>query len=304
MTGAERPPAGYYPFAVGSLRCASVSDGYFVGKVEIPAVEIGVEEVVGHLRRRGRDPERLRSQLSCLVISDREAGRTALIDTGIGAMPGPAGVPSETAGRLVDNLRAADVDPGEIDTVLISHLHRDHIGGAFDADDEPVFPNATFHLGREEVDFWSGDDPDLSGNLAPPSFREASVAFAQRFLRLASGRTETFELGEEILPGIVAVAVPGHTPGQSAFLIGSGEDALLYTADAFGDPVISIEKPGWRFFGDADSPIAVATRERLIAELRGERRRFFTPHFPWPNLGRIGAVDEHAVWMPEPYTWS
>jgi glyoxylase-like metal-dependent hydrolase (beta-lactamase superfamily II) len=299
----DSPPAGYYPFKVGDLSCIAVSDGYLVGAVEMLACEISLDEVLGYLEQRGLKMERAGSQLSCLLIRDPKAGRTVLIDTGIGQAPGPTGAPIATAGKLIENLAAAGVDPEEIDTVLISHLHPDHVGGAFAPDGRPVFPNATFQIGSAEVDFWSGEAPDLSGIMAPPQFAQASIAVAKRFLGLVEPQAEQFAFGAEILPAITSVAVPGHSEGQSAFLIESGDDALFYTADAVGNSVISIERPEWRFFGDADSATAIATRKRLIGELRDERRRFFTPHFPWPNLGRIGTVGEQAVWMPEPYGW-
>lgn len=296
-------PAGYYPFTVGKFDCVALSDGYVVAPVESLAAEVNSDELRSYLVSRGVAVEGFRQQISCLLVVDRDSGKTVLIDTGLGELPGPGGTPLPTAGKMLANLTAAGVDSEAVETVLISHMHPDHVGGAFYQDGEPVFPNAAFRAGENEAAFWSGESPDLSGQLAPPQMQEVLIMVARSFIELAADRIGTFAAGETVVDGITAVSVPGHTQGQMGFLIQSDGESLLYTGDAMGHPVTSVERPVWRFGFDQDSPTAVATRTRLVQELGGTHQRFFTPHFPWPNLGRIGAVADQAVWMPEAYDW-
>ena len=303
-TSPRPDPAGHYPFRVGGLQLVALSDGFIPTQdVRFMAPEVEPEELVGHLQRRGLSTKRLYTQVSCLLIGDLSS-ETVLIDGGIGRLPGAAGVPVATAGRLADNVRAAGVAADEIDVVLVSHLDPDHVGGLFDGDGRPTYPRARYLVAEDEARFWSQDAPDLSGQLGPPLVREHRARFAKDFLAYAGDRLETFAAGDAVLDGVVSVPVAGHTPHQVGFLLQSEDDELLYTADAFGNPLVSIERPHWRFTLDIDSPTAIATRRRLIAELQQTRRRFFTPHFPWPSLGRIGTLDGHPLWTPEPYAWT
>jgi glyoxylase-like metal-dependent hydrolase (beta-lactamase superfamily II) len=297
-------PAGFYPFTVGRLRCLTISDGFVPTEVEMLGFAVDADDIAGHLRRRGHDITEMRSQISCLLVADPEHGRTTLIDTGIGSMPGPSGAPLPTAGKLVENLCAAGFDPGEVDTVLLSHLHPDHIGGAFDPAGRPAFPQAHLFASEEEVAFWSADAPDLSRLLVPPEAAADLVRSARRFIDMAGDRLHTFQTGSAPVPGITAIGAPGHTPGQVGYLVESDNADLLYTGDAFGHAVLSVECPEWPFALDSDPETAVRTRQRLIEDLGARRGRFFTPHFPWPNLGRIGAVGTQAVWTAEPYDWA
>lgn len=296
-------PAGYHPFRVGKLEFLALSDGFLPSEVAMLAPEVPLPELVDYLETRGHETARRHTQLSCLVSRDPLSQRVILVDGGIGQLPGRGGMPVATAGQLASNLQAAGVSPEAVDTVLVSHLHPDHIGGLFDSDDQPVYPNATFFVAQDEAQFWRQEAPDLSGILAPPPFREQVIRVAQHFLELVDGRLRTFAAGDAVLDCVKAISLAGHTPHQVGFLFESDGDALLYIADAMGHPLVSVERPGWRFTLDAEPATAIDTRKRLVAELRESRRRFFTPHFPWPNVGRIGTLEGHPLWVSEPYAW-
>jgi glyoxylase-like metal-dependent hydrolase (beta-lactamase superfamily II) len=303
--GARAPAqSGVYPTRVGELDCLIVSDGHLPSDASRLAVDVDVQEVVSFLAGRGIDVRQLITQLSCLLVRNHPVGGVVLVDGGIGTLPVAGGHPVPTAGHLRANLAAAGVSAEAVETVLVSHLHPDHIGGLFDDDDRPAYPNATYHVPSTEAKFWSQDEPDLSGQLAPPGMREGEVAFAQRFLSLASPRTRFFTPGDTVMEGVESRSLPGHAPGQAGFVFGVGEDSLFYTADVAGHPIVSVEHPEWRFALDMDAELAKATRRQLIDDLRESRQRFLSAHFPFPNLGRVGTHGGSAVWMPEPYRWS
>lgn len=211
-----------------------------------------------------------------------------LVDSGIGKLLGLHGKPLLTAGFTARALAAVGVEPESVETVLVSHIHPDHIGGLFDEEDRAVFPNARYHVGREELAFWEQPEPDLGGTLLPPFIQVDTVRSAKRFLAVAQGQMELFSAGDEVVPGVRSVPLPGHTPGQVGFLFDSGgEEPLFYTADALANRPVSIQRPEWRFAFDEDSPVAVDTRKRLLDFTVEKGWPLFTPDFPWPALGRI-----------------
>ena len=220
-----------------------------------------------------------------------------LVDAGIGRLPGPAGLPIPTAGRLAASLAACGVDSESIETVLVSHLHPDHVGGLFDEEDRPVFPRAHYHVSQEEIAFWSQPSPDLSGALMPPLMKRDAVRDAKRVLALAAERIVPFPAGAEVTQGVTSVSLEGHTPGQVGFLFDGGGESLLYTADAAPHRSVSLMKPDWRFSFDADAAVAIATRKRLIKLLLEEDWTLFTPHYPWPAVGKLVRRDGEVRWV-------
>ncbi len=160
--------------------------------------------------------------------------------------------------------------------------------GAFERDGKPLFPNATFHVSEEEVAFWLDPGTDLSGTLMPPPFRKEVIRNACWFLLQSLGRLRTFPAGGEPIPGVKSVSLPGHTPGQVGFIFGSGGETLIYTADAGGNYLVSLQKPDWRFQNDNDAQTATATRTKLWATISDNNWRMFAPHFPWPVVGHLG----------------
>ena len=284
-------------FRIGGLKCWSLSDGYIPSPVKNSAPVVPEAELAAFLSERGEHLTERNTPLNCLLIELPKVGYT-VVDAGIGSMPGVGGKPVATAGRFRESLAASGVSPSEINVVLVSHLHPDHIGGLFGDDDQPLFANATYFVPEEDVEFWGGSTPDLSGSLLPPPMRVDVVKAAHRFLRLAAGKLSTFRAGEDPVPGVRSMLLAGHTPGQVGFLFESEGEALLYSADAISHPFISIERPEWRHGFDADSNRAIATRKVLIVQLLENSWYNFTPHFPWPAFGRLRAKEDAVFWHP------
>ena len=282
----------FFVFKIGNIECVSLSDGYFKGPLRAAAPEVPEEELRAFMTSNGASAEFLITPLSCLFL--RLPGRNVLVDTGIGTM-----IPAPTAGKLQDALREAGIDPEEVDTVLLSHLHQDHVGGAFMRDGRPLFPNATYHASEEEVEFWLNPGTDLSGTLMPLSMRKMVINNARRFLLFSLGSLCTFPSGGEAIPGVDTVPLPGHTPGQVGFIFQSEGETLIYTADAGGNLFISLQKPDWRFQNDNDAQTASATRRKLWEHVIDENWHLFAPHFPRPAVGSLTEESGKIFFRPK-----
>ena len=250
----------------------------------------------------GTDPPavpRLRA-LACLLLRMPDTGRLVLMDAGWGPNARRFGKRLPTAGRLHESLALAGIDAVDIDAVLVSHIHPDHVDGLFDDAGRKLFPNASYHAAAEEVAFWSRDDLDLSGSPAPAPLREQMIGSARRMLGFAGGALRTFRTGEDALPGIATIGLPGHTPAQVGFVMSYGGDRLLYTADAMTTPEMSVDTPERLNAYDFDPEQGVETRRTLLRMLSEPGWHSFTPHFPFPGLGQVQAEADRFVWQPAP----
>ena len=282
-------------FRIGELDCIALSDGYLPSKTRLTAPEVAQDELAAFLVERGEHPTDKITQITCLLVDLPDVG-LVLVDTGHGRLPGPNGQPIPTAGQLPRAFAEAGIEPAAIEHILISHIHPDHFGGTFDDQGNPRFPNATYHVPKEDVDFWAQEAPELGGSLLPPPMAAQVVRNAHDFLKYAGDRLHVFPAGGSPLPGVGTILLDGHTPGQVGFLFESGGEAMLYSADAAHHHLIALERPDWRFSFDADSPRAIATRKRLVAQLADNQWYNFTPHFPWPSFGRITRIGDRMVW--------
>ena len=203
----------------------------------------------------------------------RIAGALVLIDTGIGAEPPPGWGPVH--GSLVSELAMASITPGEVDHVVITHVHRDHIGGATGPDGEPAFPYATYHL--HPADWSAAVDADA------PSVR---AAFERSMRPIADrDRLAVVEADHEVVPGVRLVHAPGHTPGHRAVVVASEGRELLVAGDVAHHP-FQIEHPAWPSPSDADPALGVETRHRLLASAAAAGRIVAVSHFARP-FGRV-----------------
>lgn len=262
-------------FAIGQLEAVVLKDGDIQVPNDGTVIAIGQpgEETDALLQAAGQPTDTLHLSVQSLLV--RGGDRTILFDAGAGQVEFVI-----DGGRLPQSLRAAGVEPEDVTDIFISHGHGDHVGGLVDADGDLVFPNATVRLSAPEWQALQGGEDAL-------------------LAQAIAARVEAFEPGsEEILPGVSAVPVDGHTPGHSAYEIASDGERLLYIGDSAHHHVISVQRPGWTIAFDGDAPLAEDSREALLARLADEALTIASPHFPFPGLGRIERRDGDFVWVP------
>lgn len=281
--------AGYYRFQVGEISATVLSDGIIGGPPRIYASDAPEATLREVLRRAFLPTDHMTLNLNTLLIET--GGRRILIEAGAGAMMGPNG------GRIFDNLAAIGLRPADIDTIVISHTHPDHVGNLRTADGGRAFPRATVFLPKADWDFFVRNDPDLSYMPVPEDFRRRFGAAIKTSLEPVTQDVELYEAGAEIAPGLTTIAASGHTPGMATFLVHSGDDQLLLTADLAYHPVVNVDN-SWLPGPDRDKETALASRRRIFDRAAADRIPVLGFHFPFPGLGRMLKTDDAYAWVP------
>ena len=266
-----------YRFKVGNFECIAVSDGTFA----YPDQSFFVNAPKGRLeqvfREHNMQPGEIIAPWTCLLVNT--GPQRVLVDTG----GGTGLVPS--VGKLLPNLRAEGIEPVDIDMVILTHGHPDHIGGNTDAEGKPAFPNARYVMWKDEWGFWM-PGPDLGRLEVAEELRQLMLMTAHKNLPPIEGRLELIDRETEIVPGIQAIAAPGHTVGHVALAISSDGEQLLYISDAALYPV-HLEQPDWYPAFDFASEQAMVSRRQLMDRAVAERALVIACHFPFPGLGHV-----------------
>jgi glyoxylase-like metal-dependent hydrolase (beta-lactamase superfamily II) len=294
-------PAGVYPISIGAFSGLVVSDegGYMLPLPQLIGADVPVDDLTALLRTHALSTTQVPLQISVLYVNTGQ--HLVLIDTGLGAQPGPAGV-VEFVGKISQNLRLAGVAPDAIDTIILSHMHSDHVGGILDAQGQFAFPNARYVLARAEWDFWMGQ-PDLSHLRLPEPIKRRSIELAQSLLAHIEAKLTLIEPEQQVVPGIRAIPAPVDTPGHSAFSVSSEGETLLVSGDAWFHPIITPTHPEWHIVFDFDPEQAGQIRRELLERAAEEAWLVLAYHFSWPSLGHIVRRDQHWAWAPIEYRW-
>jgi glyoxylase-like metal-dependent hydrolase (beta-lactamase superfamily II) len=258
------------PLRLGSLVIQPVSDGSL--NVDPAGIfqDARPEEWQSYVERDANG--RIDLSLTCLLV---QAGdRRILIDTGFGARPDNAGV-----GHVNDALAELRLTPADIDLVVVSHAHGDHIGGATTGvgdDARLTYPSARYWLGRRDWDYFS-----------PPEMLAQRAGLADKLLPLASAeRLDRADGEQEIVPGVRLLPLPGHTPGHMGVVFTDGQDMAIFVGDMIHHP-LQVEHPDWCPTFDALPPMSRETRRTLLERARREGSLVLSYHLPWPGIGRI-----------------
>jgi glyoxylase-like metal-dependent hydrolase (beta-lactamase superfamily II) len=289
-----------YRFDLGSLKCTIVRDGSMA--YPYPATNIFINYFANATAARLRqalekhklDPEQWEeyvSPYSALLIDTGE--EKILVDTGAGDF-------APTTGKLIPNLQAEGITPGDIDIVVLTHCHLDHIGGALDDRRKPAFPRARYIMLKDEWEFWTTEkaaEAVARLMIEDEHLKEGLVEFPLRNLPSLQDQLELIDHKKEISPGIKALVAPGHTPGHMVVSIVSGGKQLVYLSDTALHP-IHLEQPDWYSAVAINPHQAVATRSQILKKAATGETMVHASHFPFPSIGCVTKEGDRWKWKP------
>jgi glyoxylase-like metal-dependent hydrolase (beta-lactamase superfamily II) len=271
-----------YRFTVGDFECAALSDG----NVNHPSghlfANVPEAQIKEGLRRRNLPTDCVVTPCTHLFVDTGE--HCVLIDAGMGSM-------APSTGRLPENTRTAGVEPGSIDTVIITHAHPAQIGGVLDDAGKPVYVNARYTIWKGEWQFWTAE-----GAFAKAP--ERHIAIARKNLDSIWDRLRLIDREGEIVPGVGIVSATGHTPGHMVVSVSSDDEQLLYVSDTVLHP-LHLEHPDWISIYDILPERAAASKRRIL-DLAAKRKALLCVHHfpPFPSLGYIVRKGQGWQWLP------
>lgn len=283
--------AGWYRFNLGKFECTVVSDGPTLDPNGAAALfpKSDPEQVNSFRTKNFLPTDSCAFAQNTLIVN---TGRDlVLIDTGMGAsiLMGPH------TGRLLRNMRASGIDPEQIDLVLLTHAHPDHAFGLVDDEGNKNFPKAGVVLSELDFEYWT-DESKLSNSdvtaLVVAGIRKNVLPYEDQLIMPKDGK--------EVIPGITAVATPGHTHGHYIYLIQSEGQVLVNMGDLCHDHLGELAHPEWKFLYDTDSDMAVKTRMRMFEQIANEEMCVLGYHFPWPGYGRLRPEKSGYTYIPIP----
>ena len=277
------PTTGFYKYKIGSVEVTAVYDGIWRKPHDPNFIKNAtVEETKAALAKAGLTTEFMPIPLTVVVL--KIGDRHVMIDAGSGV-----GQWQANATNLPANMAAAGIDRSEISTILVSHFHPDHVWGLMEkGTNAPVFPNAELVVNATEYNWWT--EPGRVEKLAEGR-RAAGKRIADVFPTWKNWKL--VEDNAEVAPGVRLLSSPGHTPGHSAFLVGSGGEQLMVSNDTMYVPALLAPHPDWQGAYDQDGQAAIATRRKLVDRVIADKMMMCGAHFPFPGAGTF-AKDGNA----------
>ena len=286
---AKAPMAGNQVISVhrlklGNFEVTTILDGY----IELdPKLLNAPQDVVQRLMETANLPYGpIRTPVNTFLVNTGD--KLVLLDTGGAKFLGP------TAGRLVQGLAAAGVEPAQIDEIYITHMHGDHLHGAVTPEGGALFPNAVLRIAQQDVDYWL--NPDVEA--AAPAAQKGPFMPAKRAKAGYGDRVKPFKQGEELIPGITALAAVGHTPGHTCFMVTSGSAKMLAIGDLIHIAPVQFANPEVSIAFDWEQPKASSSRMNMFDLAAKENILIAAVHLPFPGLGTLRKEGKSYAYTP------
>ena len=281
---------GYFRMMLGDFEVTALSDG----TVALPMDKLLTNTTPGKI-----DKALAKSFLKVPVETSvngyliNTGSKLVLVDTGAAGLFGP------TLGKLVENLKAAGYTPDQVDAVVITHMHPDHAGGLMNGD-KLVFPNATVHADQHDADFWLSQANLDKAPKDAKGFFQGAMASLNPYI--AAGKFKPFNGNTDLLPGIKALASPGHTPGHSTYVVESQGQKMALWGDLMHVAAVQFADPSVTIQFDVDSKAAAAQRKKAYADAAKQGYWVAAAHLSFPGIGHLRKDGKGYVFVPANYS--
>ena len=280
---------GFYRVMLGAFEVTALSDGTVDLPIDTllhgPAGTVAAKLAAAH--------QKSPVETSVIGFLVNTGDKLVLIDTGAGALFGP------TLGKLGASLRAAGYQPEQVDEVLLTHAHPDHVGGLM-GPAGVAFANATVRLDEADAQYWLSAAKLDAAPAQAKGFFQGAMASLNPYAE--AGRLKPFAAGSELLPGIRAIAARGHSAGHTVYAVESQGQRMLLIGDLIHVGAVQLEDPRVTIAFDSDEPAAAATRRTVFARAAKENLLIGAAHLPFPGLGHLRQVGSSYRWLPVDYT--
>ena len=287
LAGKQAP--GYYRYKLGDFELTQLADG--AATFAMPdnfVANVPKDKALAEAARNFiAGPGQIRVPFSPVLINT--GSKLVLIDTGYGPNIGPV------VGHLPASLAAAGITPDQIDTVVISHLHPDHINGLKTKDGGLAFPKAEIMMPENDWKFWMSDENAAKAN---DPVNKAYFANTRKVLSDLTGKVTMYTPGKEVVSGITAIDTAGHTPGHCSFAVASGKSSMFVQCDVTNIPAFFLSHPDWHVIYDHDANQAERTRRKFYDMVAKEKSLIVGYHFPFPCLGHVEKVGKNYRLIP------
>lgn len=288
---AEKQVAGYYQYQAGDIQITALLDGT---NFMSPSLfkDITQQQVQQILKKYYADQDKgVQTSINAFLINTGKS--LVLVDSGAASCFGAH------LGSVLTNLKASGYQPEQVDTILLTHLHPDHVCGISN-NGVANFPNATVYVSDDEAKYWL--DPKQVAKL--PKEKQANYLGTVEKIKQAIApyqakqRFKTYKLGDDI-QDFKVINTAGHTPGHFSYELKTKGESIVFIGDIVHSHTVQFDRPETAIEYDIDPKKAVETRLKQFANFAKNRQTIAAPHLPFPGIGHIYSADGKSYqWMP------